>query len=145
MNFTKAREISNIKWHNWHVYICVCWPRSQDPECAYLATLMGSNPSFYMANRKVLSHHVVINCLEWSPSFHTSNSQPTDLRWQFSAQSYLLNPLGSLLIWTLIYERRRTMYDFHNSTDTLKFWTEKRDINKTFLFFIWFCWNLVKL
>ena len=27
------------------------------------------------------------------------------------------------------------MYDFHNSTDTLKFWTEKRAINKTFLFF----------
>ena len=39
----------------------------------------------------------------------------------------------------------RTMYDFHNSTDTLKFWTEKRAINKTFLFFIWFWWNLVKL
>ena len=38
-----------------------------------------------------------------------------------------------------------TMYDFHNSTDTLKFWTEKRTINKTFLFFIWFWWNLVKL
>ena len=29
-----------------------------------------------------------------------------------------------------------TMYDFHDSTDTLKFWTEKRAINKTFLFFI---------
>ena len=27
-----------------------------------------------------------------------------------------------------------TMYDFHNSTDTLKIWTEKRAINKTFLF-----------
>ena len=27
-----------------------------------------------------------------------------------------------------------TMCDFHNSTDTLKFWTEKRAINKTFLF-----------
>ena len=26
-----------------------------------------------------------------------------------------------------------TMYDFHDSTDTLKFWTEKRAINKTFL------------
>ena len=38
-----------------------------------------------------------------------------------------------------------TMYDFHNSTDNLKFWTEKRAINKTFLFFIWFWWNLVKL
>ena len=78
-------------------------PRSGMP--TYLANLIGSNPIAFMANRKVLSHHVVINCLEWSPSFHTSNSQPTDLRWQFSAQSYLLNPLGSLLIWTLIYER----------------------------------------
>ena len=39
----------------------------------------------------------------------------------------------------------RTMYDFHNSTDTLKFCTEKRAINKTFLFFIRFWWNLVKL
>ena len=29
----------------------------------------------------------------------------------------------------------RTMYDFHNSTDTLKFWTEKRAINKTFFVF----------
>ena len=27
------------------------------------------------------------------------------------------------------------MYDFYDSTDTLKFWTEKRAINKTFLFF----------
>ena len=26
------------------------------------------------------------------------------------------------------------MYDFHDSTDTLKFWTEKRAINKVFLF-----------
>ena len=40
---------------------------------------------------------------------------------------------------------RSTMYDFHNSTDTLKFWTEKRAVNKTFLFFIWFWWKLVKL
>ena len=38
-----------------------------------------------------------------------------------------------------------TMYDFHDSTDTLKFWTEIWAINKTFLFFIWFWWNLVKL
>ena len=38
-----------------------------------------------------------------------------------------------------------TMYDFHNSTDTLKFWTEKRAIDQTFLFSIWFWWNLVKL
>ena len=38
-----------------------------------------------------------------------------------------------------------TMYDFHNSTDTLKFSTDKRAINKTFLFFIRFSWNLVKL
>ena len=28
-----------------------------------------------------------------------------------------------------------TMYDFHNSTDTLKFWTEKWVINKTFFCF----------
>ena len=28
------------------------------------------------------------------------------------------------------------MYDFNDSTDTLKFWTEKWAINKTFLFFI---------
>ena len=27
------------------------------------------------------------------------------------------------------------MYDFHNSTDTLKFWTEKQAINKTFFVF----------
>ena len=26
------------------------------------------------------------------------------------------------------------MYDFHESTDTLKFWAEKEAINKTFLF-----------
>ena len=38
-----------------------------------------------------------------------------------------------------------TMYDFQNSTDTLKFWTEKWTIKKTFLFFIWFWWNVVKL
>ena len=29
---------------------------------------------------------------------------------------------------------RRTMYDFHNSTDTLKFWTEKWAINKKNVF-----------
>ena len=34
------------------------------------------------------------------------------------------------------------MYDFHNSTDTFKFWTEKRAINKTFVFFLP---NLMKL
>ena len=39
----------------------------------------------------------------------------------------------------------RTMYDFHDSTNALKFWTEKQAINKTFLFFIWFWWKLVKL
>ena len=38
-----------------------------------------------------------------------------------------------------------TMYDFHDSTDTLKFWTEKRASHKTFLFFIRFWWNLAKL
>ena len=27
------------------------------------------------------------------------------------------------------------MYDFHDSTDTLKFWTEKRAINKRFFVF----------
>ena len=35
------------------------------------------------------------------------------------------------------------MYNFHDSTDTLKFWTEKWAINKTFLFFIPIWWNLV--
>ena len=30
----------------------------------------------------------------------------------------------------------RTMYDFHDSTDTLKFLTEKQAINKTVLLFI---------
>ena len=29
---------------------------------------------------------------------------------------------------------RYTMYDFYESTDTLKFWTEKWAINKTFCF-----------
>ena len=38
-----------------------------------------------------------------------------------------------------------TMYDFHDSTDTLKFWTEKRAINNKKLFFFRFWWNLVKL
>ena len=48
-------------------------------------------------------------------------------------------------LWGFRYPIHHTMYDFHNSTDTLKFWTEKRSINKTFLFFTRFCWNLVKL
>ena len=47
------------------------------------------------------------------------------------------------LIWGFFH--LFTMYDFHNSTDTLKFWTEKWAINKTFLFFIRIWWNLVKL
>ena len=38
-----------------------------------------------------------------------------------------------------------SMYDFHDSTDNLKFWTEKRAINKTFLFFICFWWLLATL
>ena len=33
-----------------------------------------------------------------------------------------------------IVKINRTMYDFHDSTDTLKFWTEKCAINKTFVF-----------
>ena len=33
------------------------------------------------------------------------------------------------------------MYDFHDSTDTLKFSTEKWAINKTFSFFIEFDFN----
>ena len=35
----------------------------------------------------------------------------------------------------LLKNIRCTMYNFYDSTDTLKFWTEKRTINKTFLFF----------
>ena len=38
-----------------------------------------------------------------------------------------------------------TMYDFHNSTDNLTFWTEKWAIKKTFLFFIQFWWKKVLL
>ena len=33
------------------------------------------------------------------------------------------------------YREVCTMYDFHDSTDTLKFGTEKRAINKTFFVF----------
>ena len=46
---------------------------------------------------------------------------------------------------TYMAQAQCTMYDFHDSTDTLKFWIEKRAIIKTFLFFIWFWWNLAKL
>ena len=41
--------------------------------------------------------------------------------------------------------RFRTMYDFHDSTDTLKFWTEKQTINKKYIVFHLIWWNLVKL
>ena len=44
-----------------------------------------------------------------------------------------------------VFDDVLTMYDFHDSTDTLKFWTEKRAINKKQLYFIQFWWNLVKL
>ena len=72
---------------------------------------------------------------------------------QFSIHSRWQNFLINTLLfhnccWVQIKGEVRdgpTMYDFHNSTDTLKFWTEKWTINKTFLFFIWFWWNLVKL
>ena len=54
---------------------------------------------------------------------------------------------GTIQLHALAYRKfcrnNTTMYDFHDSTDTLKFWTEKWAINKTFLFFIWFWWNLV--
>ena len=43
------------------------------------------------------------------------------------ARGDLKNTLSSL--------QHRTMYNFHNSTDTLKFWTEKQAINKTFFCF----------
>ena len=33
-----------------------------------------------------------------------------------------------------MYSNAATMYDFHNSTDNLKFWTEKRAINNFFCF-----------
>ena len=39
-------------------------------------------------------------------------------------------PVDTVIFFT------RTMYDFHDSTDILKFWAEKWAINKTFLFFI---------
>ena len=54
-------------------------------------------------------------------------------------QEFLL-PCKSVLLVT-----RRTMYNFQNSTDTLKYRTEKRAINKAFLFFIQFRRNMVKL
>ena len=64
--------------------------------------------------------------------------------------SKLSDRLGSIIWNYKIFSNSKqvaesTMYDFHNSTDTLKFWTGKRAICKTFLFFIRFWWNLVKL
>ena len=47
--------------------------------------------------------------------------------------------------WESFFCCHCTMYDFHNSSDTLKYWTEKWAINKTFLFFIWSWWNMAKL
>ena len=35
-----------------------------------------------------------------------------------------------------IADQHYTMYDFHDSTDALKFWTEKWAINKTFFVFL---------
>ena len=44
----------------------------------------------------------------------------------------------------VFFQHTHTMYDFHNSTDTLKFWTEKHDINKNLLFFIKIRWKTKK-
>ena len=39
------------------------------------------------------------------------------------------------ICYLVLYSTHYTMYDFHDSTDTLKFWTEKGAINKTFFVF----------
>ena len=53
--------------------------------------------------------------------------------------------LHQILAEWVVHASIRTMYDFHNSTDTLKFWTETWAFNKTFMFFIRFWWNLVHM
>ena len=71
-------------------------------------------------------------------------------RWHWGEESSALvggrsNLISYVALWTISVQKGAisiyTVYDFHNSTDTLKFWTEKRAINKTFLYFIWFWWN----
>ena len=72
-----------------------------------------------------------------------------DLNYEIGPTQLILHdikPVPKKSLWAeLDVKDYTTMYDFHNSTDTLKFWTEKWAINKTFLFFISFWWNLVKL
>ena len=65
----------------------------------------------------------------------------TDI-WLFNFKT---SSLGSLDFSILTDVVGHSMYDFHDSTDTLKFWTEKWAINKTYLFFICIWWNLSKL
>ena len=58
---------------------------------------------------------------------------------QYTYLLYFIIARGILQIYITSGEQSEpTMYDFHDSTDTLKFCTEKWAINKTFLFFIRF-------
>ena len=85
-------------------------------------------------------YKVVLSCPEGGKqrgSFHDEKTQLTKL-WKKCITKFF----ETFFEWS---SPHRTLYDFHNSTDTLKFWTEKRAINKTFLLFILFWYNLVKL
>ena len=49
--------------------------------------------------------------------------------------TFIFNFKFLFLFWKYFLTLLRTMYDFHDSTDTLKFWTEKRAIKKNFFVF----------
>ena len=68
-----------------------------------------------------------VNCLILSMSLVKFIS------WIFSSMVNLLH-MVSIIYVVMDWAHEITMYDFHNSTDTLKFWTEKQAINMFFVF-----------
>ena len=74
-------------------------------------------------------YKVVLSCPEGGKqrgSFHDEKTQLTKL-WKKCITKFF----ETFFEWS---SPHRTLYDFHNSTDTLKFWTEKRAINIIFVF-----------
>ena len=76
-------------------------------------------------------------------SFLPTSETITFLSHNFSIEKS--NSFFSIKKWENQKIRSNFSTSYRNFTDTLKFWTEKRAINKTFLFFNWFWWNWVKL
>ena len=99
-----------------------------------------SNGSTTLQNVSTLFSIYVVG-LRNSGSIAQCSKNGKIVQWQMCVWVFTRLPLYE----NFILHALSIMYDFHDSTDTLEFSTEKQAIDKTFLFLIRFWWNLVKL